>query len=90
MNQVECGRNAVWGGCEACLINSHFQSVASVGDPNAAAEPARPIAAVGTDDLSIDRSAPEPLSHSRRRGRTTNTLNRGVGEGVGLCRGWLV
>eukprot|EP01044_Picomonas_judraskeda_P007806 COSAG03_NODE_858_length_5603_cov_3.620276_9_plen_105_part_00 len=25
MNQVECGRNAVWGGCEACLINSHFQ-----------------------------------------------------------------
>ena len=26
MNQVECGRNAVWGGCEECLINSHFQS----------------------------------------------------------------
>ena len=27
MNQVECGRNAVWGGFEECLINSHFQSV---------------------------------------------------------------
>jgi hypothetical protein len=27
MNQVECGRIAVWGGCEECLINSHFQSV---------------------------------------------------------------
>ena len=27
MNQDECGRNAVWGGCEECLINSHFQSV---------------------------------------------------------------
>ena len=25
MNQVECGRNAVWGGCEESLINSHFQ-----------------------------------------------------------------
>ena len=27
MNQVECGRNEVWGGCEESLINSHFQSV---------------------------------------------------------------
>ena len=26
MNRVGCGRNAVWGGCEECLINSHFQS----------------------------------------------------------------
>ena len=26
MKRVGCGRNAVWGGCEECLINSHFQS----------------------------------------------------------------
>ena len=26
MNRVGCGRNAVWGGCEESLINSHFQS----------------------------------------------------------------
>ena len=29
MNRVGCGRNAVWGGCEECLINSHFQSSVS-------------------------------------------------------------
>ena len=27
MNRVGRGRNAVWGGCEESLINSHFQSV---------------------------------------------------------------
>ena len=32
MNQVECGRNAVWGGCEECLINSHFQSARPLRD----------------------------------------------------------
>ena len=30
MNRVGCGRNAVWGGCEECLINSHFQSVSEI------------------------------------------------------------
>ena len=29
MNRVGCGRNAVWGGCEESLINSHFQSTTS-------------------------------------------------------------
>ena len=43
MNQVECGRNAVWGGCEESLINSHFQSVI----PLVHAADCMPLAEVG-------------------------------------------
>ena len=58
MNQVECGRNAVWGGCEKCLINSHFQSEHKVVD----AQPAMKNAFVPSVS-NTNSSCPSYIGH---------------------------